>query len=62
MVEFFAENGATIIVGTILFALILAVILKMRRDKKNGKSSCGCDCGSCGCGCGGAAPKKDDKK
>ena len=41
--------------GTIIVAIILAcvvglIIRKMIKDRKNGKSHCGCDCGQCG-GC-----------
>lgn len=36
------------IVLTLAVALVVAlVIVKMIRDKKAGKSSCGCNCGSC---------------
>ena len=43
----------TWIVGIILVCIVAAIILKMRKDKKNGKGGCSCgsDCGSCGCGC-----------
>lgn len=38
--------------GTILVALIVAatctlIIVKLIKDKKKGKTSCGCDCGQC---------------
>ena len=39
----------------ILVIVVLAVALaagKMIRDKKQGKCSCGGDCGHCACGCG----------
>ena len=36
------------IVLTLAVALVVAlVIVKMIRDKKAGKSSCGCNCGGC---------------
>lgn len=62
MIEFFRENGATIIVAAVMLLLITLVVIKMIRDKKSGKSSCGCDCGSCGCNCHGSAPKKPQPK
>lgn len=42
--------------GTVVVALVLVVavgliIHSMIKDKKNGKSSCGGDCGHCGAGC-----------
>ncbi|WP_317302536.1 FeoB-associated Cys-rich membrane protein [Acidaminococcus timonensis] len=38
----------TFIVGLVLFLIVAAVIRKMYRDHKAGKSSCGGNCGSCG--------------
>ena len=41
-----------IIVGAVLLAAVAAVIFTMIRNKKKGKSSCGCGCSTCGaCGC-----------
>ena len=37
----------TIIVAVILVILCVAVLIKLRKDKKNGKNSCGCNCGGC---------------
>lgn len=42
----------TAVVLAILVAVVGGIIYKMRKDKKSGKSSCGCDCGDCSCGCG----------
>lgn len=52
----------SILVLAIIIIAVAAVVAKMIRDKKNGKSSCGCDCSSCGgaCGCCGAGAQ--DKK
>ncbi len=41
----------TFIVGSILLFLVGIVVRKMIRDKKNGKSHCGCDCNQCGGHC-----------
>lgn len=38
--------GGTILVAVILIAIVAAIIYKLVKDKKQGKSSCG---GSCGC-------------
>lgn len=39
---------ATWIVGGILFLIVAAIIVKMVRDKKEGRGGCSCgDCGSC---------------
>ena len=37
----------TIIVGAIVAAIFIAVIVKMIKDKKAGKSSCSCGCAGC---------------
>lgn len=38
---------STIIIGSILAAIVLAVIINMRAEKKQGKSSCGSGCSDC---------------
>jgi len=38
---------ATFIIATILAVIVIAIIMKLIRDKKNGKTNCGCGCGSC---------------
>lgn len=47
MFEFFVNNLSTIFVGGLVVALILGVVIKMIKDKKKGKSSCGCHCANC---------------
>ena len=37
----------TIIISIILVAIVGSIIFKMAKDKKAGKSSCGCGCSSC---------------
>lgn len=41
------ENLSTIIIFAVLAAVIVLIIKSMRKDKKSGKSSCGCNCASC---------------
>ena len=42
------SNIGTIIVALALIAIVAAIILSVRKDKKAGKScSCGCGCSSC---------------
>ena len=41
------ENYATIIICAVLIAVVAAIIVSMVRNKKKGKSSCGCGCISC---------------
>lgn len=41
----------TLIVLLILIAIVSGAVYSMYRDRKKGKSACGCSCGSCtGCG------------
>lgn len=47
MLSWIAENAGTILVSALLLAAVCASAAKMRRDRKKGGCSCGCDCGSC---------------
>lgn len=47
MLNFFIHYGGTIFVGLLVFIVVLLIVLKMRRDKKKGRSSCGGNCGHC---------------
>lgn len=51
MLSFITENIGTIAVLLVLVLVVGAVITKMVRDKKSGKSSCGCDCSNCSANC-----------
>jgi len=40
------------IVGAVLLAVVLGIFFKLKKDRKAGKSSCGCNCGCGSCpGC-----------
>lgn len=56
MLKLIADNAGTILVSLLLIALITGVVLQLRKDKKQGKSSCGGNCGCCPMG--GACHKK----
>lgn len=47
MIEFLRENLSTIIVGLIVFTVVALIIVNMIKDRKKGKSSCGCGCANC---------------
>lgn len=47
MLAWLSENLGTIIVSLILIAVVSTVIVKMVKDKKHRKSSCGCGCEYC---------------
>ncbi|MDD5927816.1 MAG: FeoB-associated Cys-rich membrane protein [Firmicutes bacterium] len=51
------ENMGTIVIGAILAAVVAAVIVHMVRNKKRGRSSCGCGCSGCAMN-GSCHPKK----
>lgn len=38
---------STVIISLLLVAIVTAIVVKMVKNKKAGKSSCGCGCGSC---------------
>ena len=42
-----ASNYGTILVALGLAAAVLAIVRGLIRDKKKGKSSCGCNCAHC---------------
>ncbi|MBR5974744.1 MAG: FeoB-associated Cys-rich membrane protein [Clostridiales bacterium] len=47
MITWLSDNIGTIVISLILVAIVAGIIFKMVRDKKKGRSSCGCDCGCC---------------
>ena len=44
MWEFFVNNLATIIISLLLLLVVVLIIRKMVKDRKKGRSSCGCGC------------------
>ncbi len=47
MLQAIVDNAGTILVSLMLIGIVAAAIMKIRRDRKQGKSSCGCGCSSC---------------
>ena len=47
MLSWIAGNLSTIIISLVLICLVTAIIVGMVKNKKNGKSSCGCSCSGC---------------
>ena len=47
MAEFFAENGGTVLVLSIVAAVAAGVLVYLLRQRKAGKSGCGCGCANC---------------
>lgn len=61
MLNWIVANIGSIIVALVLVLIVTAIIVKMIRDKKRGKSSCGCGCAGCAFSksCHNAAGKTD---
>lgn len=47
MLLWLQQNIGTIIVCIILIAIIGLIVAKIIKDKRKGKSSCGCGCANC---------------
>lgn len=47
MFTWIAENIVTIAICAVLVAIVAAIIVSLIRDKKKGKSTCGCNCDHC---------------
>ena len=47
MLTWIVENLATVIICIVLVAVVAAIIVSLIRNKKRGKSSCGCNCAHC---------------
>ena len=47
MLQAIADNAGTILISLALIALVTGIIIRLRWDKKQGKSSCGGNCGCC---------------
>ena len=61
MLAFLSANIANIVVIAVILLVVGLAVRSLVRDKKAGKSSCGCNCASCGAcsgGCGGCAAAK----
>ncbi len=57
MFEWIAANIGTIAISTVLLIIVFAIVRGLIKNKKNGKSSCGCGCGGCSMN-GSCHPKK----
>lgn len=61
MFGWIAANIVSILIALGLALIVTAIVVKMIRDKKRGKSSCGCGCAGCAFSgsCHSAAGKND---
>ena len=47
MLSWLSANIGTVLITLLLIAVVTAVIIKMIREKRKGRSSCGCGCEHC---------------
>lgn len=47
MLAWLMANLATILIGAALLAVVAVILVYLRKNKKKGKSSCGCECQGC---------------
>lgn len=47
MLAWLMENWGTLLICAILVVVVAAILVSMKRNKKQGKSSCGCGCQNC---------------
>ena len=47
MLDYITNNISTIVIATIVFAGLAAIMVKIIKDKINHKSSCACGCANC---------------
>lgn len=47
MSAWITQNMGTILVGLIVLLAVGSAVLTLRKNKKQGKSSCGCGCSTC---------------
>ena len=47
MLTWIAENIGTILISAVLLFVVVLIIVKLVKDKKKGKYSCGCNCAHC---------------
>ncbi len=45
--DWIVHNMGSIVVGVLLLALVGVIVYKIGKDKRAGKSSCGCGCSGC---------------
>ena len=63
MLAWLQANIGTIIVCTVLIAVLAAIVINLINNKRKGKNSCNCGCGCSGCAMKDAChvPSKDTK-
>ena len=47
MLAWITENIGTILISAVLLLVVVLIIRKLIRDRKKGKTACGCGCANC---------------
>ena len=47
MLQGIVENAGTIAVSLLLTGIVVLIVVRLRKDRKKGKCSCGGQCGCC---------------
>ena len=47
MLAWLTENLGTVVISAILLAVVVCISIHLLHQKKQGKSSCGCNCATC---------------
>lgn len=47
MLQWMSANGGTILISLALAGIVALIIRSLLRQKRQGKSSCGCNCAHC---------------
>ena len=47
IIDFFKNNAGTLAVALVLTAVVALIAIRMVKNKKSGKSTCGCGCSTC---------------
>lgn len=47
MFSWITDNFATVIIILLLAVVVVSIVVKLIKDKKNGKFNCGCNCANC---------------
>lgn len=47
MLVWIADNAGTVIVALALLGIVCGIVIKLVKNRKEGKSSCGCGCEHC---------------
>ena len=47
MLPWLSEHLGTLLIGAVLLLIVGLIVWRLRKNKKSGKSSCGCGCSGC---------------